>query len=63
MLMIDKIEGETCSRQIDIVLSESDMEIFGGSLIFEIMRSRYSQIAIFEGFGEVSNYKVWGRNP
>ena len=28
------------------------MEVFGGSLIFEIPGSRYPKIAIFEGFGE-----------
>ena len=42
--------AETRGRQIDIVLSESDMEIFGGFLIFEIPESRYSKIVIFESF-------------
>ena len=43
--------AETRGRQIDILLSESDMKIFGGSLIFEISRSRYSKIVILRILG------------
>ena len=57
MLTIDK-NSETRGRQIDIILSESDMEIFGGFLIFEISESRYSKFVIFEGFGE--SYQLQG---
>ena len=34
------------------VLSEFDMEVFGGSLILEILEFRYPKFAIFEDFGE-----------
>ena len=49
MLTIDK-KGEIHYWQLDIVISEFVCTFCEYGLISEIMQSRYSKIAIFEGF-------------